>query len=85
MYRWISENFRTFLWALALSIAVWIAAVMFGKTVRTLVEKVQEAGTYTIPVNAAELDLSSGAYLYRIEAVGTTDTYVKVNKMIFAR
>jgi YbbR domain-containing protein len=27
MYRWISENFRTFLWALALSIAVWIAAV----------------------------------------------------------
>ncbi len=27
MLRWISNNFRTFLWALAISIAVWIAAV----------------------------------------------------------
>jgi YbbR domain-containing protein len=27
MFRWISENFRTLLWALALSIAVWVAAV----------------------------------------------------------
>ena len=27
MFRWISENYRTFLWALALSIAVWVAAV----------------------------------------------------------
>ncbi|MBI3160997.1 MAG: hypothetical protein HYZ23_00730 [Chloroflexi bacterium] len=27
MFRWISENYRTFLWALALAIAVWVAAV----------------------------------------------------------
>ena len=27
MFRWISENYRTFLWALALSVAVWVAAV----------------------------------------------------------
>jgi len=27
MFRWISRNYRTFLWAFALSIAVWIAAV----------------------------------------------------------
>jgi YbbR domain-containing protein len=27
MFRWISENFRTFLWAFVLSIAVWVAAV----------------------------------------------------------
>jgi len=27
MFRWISQNYRTFLWALALSIAVWVAAV----------------------------------------------------------
>ena len=27
MFRWISRNFRTFLWALALAIAVWVAAV----------------------------------------------------------
>lgn len=27
MLRWISDNYRTFLWALALSVAVWVAAV----------------------------------------------------------
>jgi YbbR domain-containing protein len=27
MFRWISDNYRTFLWALALSVAVWVAAV----------------------------------------------------------
>ena len=27
MFRWIAENYRTFLWALALSVAVWVAAV----------------------------------------------------------
>jgi YbbR domain-containing protein len=27
MFRWFSNNYRTFLWALALAIAVWIAAV----------------------------------------------------------
>jgi YbbR domain-containing protein len=27
MFRWISENYRTFLWALVLSISVWVAAV----------------------------------------------------------
>ena len=27
MIRWISKNFRTFLWAFALAIAVWISAV----------------------------------------------------------
>ena len=27
MFRWISDNYRTFLWALSLSIAVWVAAV----------------------------------------------------------
>ncbi|MDP1622508.1 MAG: T9SS type A sorting domain-containing protein, partial [Bacteroidales bacterium] len=58
---------------------------MFGKTVRTLVDDFQVAGTYSIPVVAADLNLSSGVYLYRIEATGVTDTYVKVNKMIFAR
>jgi len=27
MFRWIADNYRTFLWALALAIAVWLAAV----------------------------------------------------------
>jgi hypothetical protein len=58
---------------------------MFGKTVRTLVEDVQAAGTYSVAVDAAELNLTSGVYLYRIEAAGETDTFVKVNKMIFTK
>jgi hypothetical protein len=58
---------------------------MFGKTIRTLVDESQTAGTYSIPVNAAELNLTSGVYMYRIEAAGTTENYVKVNKMIFTR
>jgi hypothetical protein len=58
---------------------------MFGKTVRTLVDDVQTAGTYSITVDAAALNLTSGVYLYRIEAAGETDTFVKVNKMIFTK
>ena len=58
---------------------------MYGNIVRTLVSQFQSAGTYSIPVSAAELNLSAGAYLYRIEAAGTTDSFVKVNKMIFTK
>jgi hypothetical protein len=58
---------------------------MFGKTVRTLVDDIQNAGTYSISVNPVELNLTAGVYLYRIEVAGTTDSFVKVNKMIFAR
>ena len=57
---------------------------MFGKTLRTLVDEIQNAGTYSVQVNAAELNLKSGVYLYRIDAAGATDNYSKVNKMIFA-
>ncbi len=58
---------------------------IYGKTIRTLVDGVQSNGSYTIPVNAAELNLAAGVYLYRIDAVGETDSFVKVNKMIFAK
>jgi hypothetical protein len=58
---------------------------MFGQTIRTLVDDAQAAGIYTVTVNPAEFNLTPGVYLYKIEAAGTTDTYVKINKMIFAR
>ncbi len=58
---------------------------MFGQTLRTLVDDSQAAGTYTFTVNPADYNLTPGVYLYKIEAAGTTDTYVKINKMIFAR
>ncbi len=43
MFRWVSENYRTFLWALALAIAVWVAAVTSAdpNETRTLPSAVQ--------------------------------------------
>jgi len=58
---------------------------MYGKTLRTLVSETQDAGIYTVDVNALELNLASGVYLYRIDVTGATETYSKINKMIFAK
>jgi hypothetical protein len=58
---------------------------MYGKAIRTLVDDTQEAGTHAIIVNGAELNLTAGIYLYRIEVAGATENYVRVNKLIFAR
>jgi hypothetical protein len=58
---------------------------MYGKTIRTLVNDVQTAGSHSIQVNAAELNLSAGVYLYRIDAAGETNTFMKINKMIFTK
>jgi YbbR domain-containing protein len=43
MFRWISENYRTFLWAFALAMAVWISAVTSADPdeTRTLAKPVQ--------------------------------------------
>ena len=42
IFRWIAQNFRTFLWAFALSLAVWISAVTSADPdeTRTLPSKV---------------------------------------------
>jgi len=58
---------------------------MYGKTVRVLVDEMQNAGSYTVPVNTLDNTLTPGVYLYKIEVNGATDTYVKVNKMMFTR
>jgi hypothetical protein len=58
---------------------------IYGKTIRTLVDESQSAGNYTVNINAAELNLSSGVYLYRIEVSGATENFVKINKLVFAR
>lgn len=42
MFRWISKNYRTFLWAFALSMAVWISAVTSADPTET--------GTLSAPV-----------------------------------
>jgi hypothetical protein len=58
---------------------------MYGKTVRVLVDEMQNAGSYTVTVNPYDNMLTPGVYLYKIEVTGATDTYVKVNKMLFTR
>jgi flagellar hook assembly protein FlgD len=57
---------------------------MYGKTISTLVDDTQAAGVHSVTIKATDLNLKSGVYLYRIEAAGATDTYQKINKMIFA-
>ena len=58
---------------------------LFGQTIRTLVDEAQAAGIYSVDVNPIEFNLTPGVYLYKIEVTGATDTYVKSNKMIFAK
>jgi archaellum component FlaG (FlaF/FlaG flagellin family) len=58
---------------------------MYGKTVRVLVDEMQSAGSYTVTVNPYDNTLVPGVYLYKIEVQGATDSYVKVNKMLFTR
>jgi hypothetical protein len=56
---------------------------MYGKTIRVLVDEMQNAGSYTVLVDNVDYNLSSGVYLYKIEVNGAANTYVKVNKMLF--
>jgi hypothetical protein len=56
---------------------------MFGKTLSVLVDAMQDAGNYSVVVNPAIVNLTQGMYLYKIEVSGATDTYSKVNKLIF--
>jgi len=58
---------------------------MYGKTLRILVDGVEAAGSHTLTVNPYDNGLTPGVYLYKIEVTGATDTYVKVNKMLFTR
>jgi len=52
---------------------------MLGEHIKTLAEGIYQAGNYKISFDAG--DLSSGAYIYRIESTG----FVQVKKMILLR
>jgi hypothetical protein len=56
---------------------------MFGKTIRALVDADQGAGIYQVTVHPDELNMTPGMYLCKIEVTGTTDTFRKVDKLIF--
>jgi hypothetical protein len=64
---------------------------VLGREVRRLVDQVQEAGYKSIGWDATNPDhspVSSGIYLYRIEATSISDvnnTFVQTRKMILVR
>jgi hypothetical protein len=60
-----------------------LIADIFGKTIHTMVDANQDAGIYQIIVNPGELNLTPGLYLVKIEVAGATDTFKKVDKLIF--
>jgi hypothetical protein len=58
---------------------------LYGKTIATLVDQQEKAGSHTVTVDPATLNMTSGVYLYKIIFESATDTFVKVNKMVFTR
>ena len=58
---------------------------LYGKTIRTLADGDNTAGSHTVTVDPAVLQMIPGVYLYKIIFDSETDTYVKVNKMVFTR
>ena len=58
---------------------------MYGNAISTLADQQELAGSHIITVDPAGLHLSSGVYLYKIIFESATDTFEKVNKMVFAR
>ncbi len=54
---------------------------VLGRKLATLVSATQDAGSYTVSVSAAALNLSSGVYLYRL----TAGTFMGAKKMLFLK
>jgi hypothetical protein len=65
--------------------ATLVLTDLYGHTIRTLVDQTENAGSYTVTVDPAGLNMTPGVYLYKIIFDSSTDTYVKVNKMVFTR
>ena len=58
---------------------------ILGQPVSTLLDEEQSKGTHKIVVNAAQLSLSTGVYMYQVEVNGTTTHYIKINRIVFER
>jgi hypothetical protein len=56
---------------------------MFGKIIRSFVDANQDAGIYQVTVHPGELNMTPGMYFCKIEVAGKTDTFKKVDKLIF--
>ena len=58
---------------------------ILGQAIQTLVDAEQSEGTYKVVLNASDLKLFSGIYLYQIEVNGITTHYAKLGKIVFER
>jgi len=58
---------------------------LYGKTIRTLNDKQEEAGLYTVLVDPDKLNLVPGVYIYKLIFDSAKDNSTKVNKMVFTR
>jgi hypothetical protein len=57
-----------------------------GEKVTTLVSKELSAGYYTVEINASELNLASGVYIYRMNTQNSTDkNFVQVKKLMLMK
>ncbi|MFQ3597898.1 MAG: T9SS type A sorting domain-containing protein [Chloroherpetonaceae bacterium] len=60
---------------------------VLGKKVATLVNEQQEAGVFVYQLDAAKLNLASGAYFYRLQAGGKSGgtSFMKTKKMLLVK
>ncbi|MEI6697166.1 MAG: T9SS type A sorting domain-containing protein, partial [Bacteroidota bacterium] len=58
---------------------------ILGQAIQTLVDAEQSEGTYKVVLNASDLKLFSGIYMYQIEVNGITTHYSKLGKIVFER
>jgi hypothetical protein len=56
---------------------------ILGQEVRTLVENVREAGSYSVTFDGG--DLASGVYFYRLLAIGADRQFVQTKKLLLLR
>ncbi len=58
---------------------------LYGKQISMLVNGIQEAGMHSITFNPGSYNLASGMYLYKIEVKTGSDTFSKINKMVYTQ
>lgn len=56
---------------------------ILGQEVRTLVDELQEAGSYTVPFNGR--GLANGVYFYRLHAIAADGQFVQTKKLLLLR
>ena len=58
---------------------------LFGRQISSLADGMEDAGIHTLAVSPSSFNLASGVYLYKIEFVTGTDTFTKINKMVYTQ